>query len=88
MPLAEKCLELCVQSQLRVNPFHRHHGTWYIARTSVTRALLLLAAARSEKVKMPSRWTEVLKSAIQAVEYWAEEAPDLRRAAKVLRQLV
>ncbi|KAH6892564.1 vegetative cell wall protein gp1 [Thelonectria olida] len=88
MPLAEKCLELCVECQFRVQRFHRHHGSWYIARTSVTRALLLLAAARSKKIKLPDRWREALESATKTVEYWAAEAPDLKRAAEVLNHLM
>lgn len=88
VPLAEKCLDLCVQIQFIVEPFHRHHGTWFVARTSITRALLLLAGARSERLRMPERWKDAVRHAVQAVEYWAQEAPDLGRSLGVLRDLM
>ncbi|KAH8675204.1 hypothetical protein BGZ61DRAFT_360721 [Ilyonectria robusta] len=88
MPLAEKCLNLCVQWQLFVHPFHRHHGTWYIARNSITRASLLIAAARSKKLHLPDGWRNIVDSALQVVQYWEDEAPDLNKAAGILRNLI
>lgn len=69
-------------------PLHRHHGTWYVARTSMTRALLLLAAARSKKIEMPQNWSEAVDLALQTLQYWAKEAPDLEKAASYLRILM
>ncbi|RAO71707.1 uncharacterized protein BHQ10_007719 [Talaromyces amestolkiae] len=88
MPLAKKCLDLCVQWQSMAQPLHRHHGTWYVARTSMTRALLLLAAARSKKIEMPQNWSEAVDLALQTLQYWAKEAPDLEKAASYLRILM
>ncbi|KAK7424101.1 hypothetical protein QQX98_000711 [Neonectria punicea] len=88
MPLAEKCLDLTVQCQAMVHPFHRHHGTWFIARNSMARASILLAAAMSKKVKMPEGWRGVVESALLVVQYWQDEAPDLRKAGEIVRDLL
>ncbi|KAL3478319.1 hypothetical protein BJX99DRAFT_107854 [Aspergillus californicus] len=87
-PLARKCLRLCVDTQLLIQPFHRHHGSWYVARNSMTRALLLLAAARSKKIEMPEGWEKALDHALQTLQYWAKEAPDLERAATLLQEMM
>ncbi|KAH7134450.1 vegetative cell wall protein gp1 [Dactylonectria macrodidyma] len=88
VPLAEKCLDLCVQHQHIVHLSHHHHGTWYVARSSITRAALLIAAARSNKIKMPDDWRRAIDSALHVLEYWEGEAPDLGKGAKVLRNLI
>ncbi|KAL0932441.1 fungal specific transcription factor domain-containing protein [Colletotrichum truncatum] len=88
MPLAEKCLEISVELLLDANPHHRHHGTWFMARAAMTRALLLLAAVKSGKFRLPDRWKQAVDSATWALQRWYGEAPDLRRAASVLEDLV
>lgn len=87
-PLARKCVQLCVDTQLLIQPFHRHHGSWYVARNSMTRALLLLAAARSKKIEMPNGWEKALDHALHTLQYWAKEAPDLEKAASLLQQMI
>ncbi|KAH7113704.1 vegetative cell wall protein gp1 [Dactylonectria estremocensis] len=88
VPLAEKCLDLCVQHQLIVHLSHHHHGTWYVARSSITRAALLIAAARSKRIQLPDRWRDAIDSALQTIQYWEDKAPDLRRGGEVLRNLM
>ncbi|KAI1409253.1 vegetative cell wall protein gp1 [Hypoxylon sp. FL1857] len=83
-PLAEACLSLCVDLLLQVDYRHRHHGSWFVARTSTTRALILLAAARSGSFTMPPQWKEAVTMARSILQYWSTEAPDLQRAAAVL----
>ncbi|KAK6953081.1 hypothetical protein Daesc_005381 [Daldinia eschscholtzii] len=68
----------------RVNYHHRHHGTWFAARNSATRALILLSAARSGNARMPQQWKEAVNIARKFLQYWSGEAPDLQRAASVL----
>lgn len=86
-PLAEMCLSLCVDLLLQVDYQHRHHGSWYVARTATTRALILLAAAISGNMRMPERWREAVNTARIILQYWSGEAPDLQRAAVVLESI-
>lgn len=89
MPLAEKCLELSLELLLDANPHHRHHGTWFMARAAMTRALLLLAAVKSGRFsRLPERWKQGVDAATWALQRWYGEAPDLRKAASVLEDLV
>ncbi|UQC79176.1 vegetative cell wall protein gp1 [Colletotrichum lupini] len=89
MPLAEKCLELSLELLLDANPHHRHHGTWFMARAAMTRALLLLAAVKSNRFsRLPERWKQGVDTATWALQRWYGEAPDLRKAASVLEDLV
>ncbi|CAH0058243.1 unnamed protein product [Clonostachys solani] len=83
MPLAQKCLELCVQQMIRTFGNHRHHGTWYVSRVCIARALLLLAAARSGKISLPEDWKEALEIARGTVRRWCGEATDLRWAEAI-----
>ncbi|KAK7458600.1 vegetative cell wall protein gp1 [Colletotrichum acutatum] len=89
MPLAEKCLELSLELLLDANPHHRHHGTWFMARAAMTRALLLLTAVKSGRFsRLPERWKQGVDAATWALQRWYGEAPDLRKAASVLEDLV
>ncbi|KAB8200198.1 hypothetical protein BDV34DRAFT_205348 [Aspergillus parasiticus] len=87
MPLARKCLDLCLEHQLLIQP-HLHHGTWYVARSCMTRALLLIAAFRCGKIEMPENWREGLDHALRTLRYWATKSLDLQRAADVLQDLI
>ncbi|TDZ34854.1 hypothetical protein C8035_v010256 [Colletotrichum spinosum] len=87
-PLAQKCLDLSVELLLEANPHHRHHGTWFMARAAMARALLVLAAVKSGRFRLPDRWRQAVDSATWALQRWYGEAPDLRRAASVLENLV
>ncbi|KAK5045720.1 hypothetical protein LTR84_009089 [Exophiala bonariae] len=86
--LAKKCLQLCVENAFHLSSHSRHHGTWYVARTSVTRALLLLAAARSGKIELPERWKDAVEVCMMTVQKWYDEAPDLKQAASVVQIII
>ncbi|KAI1451721.1 vegetative cell wall protein gp1 [Annulohypoxylon moriforme] len=83
-PLADMGLSLCVDLLLQVDYHHRHHGSWFVARTATTRSLILLAAARSGNFSMPPRWKEAVNVARHILQHWSSEAPDLQRAAIIL----
>lgn len=88
LPLAQKSLDLCIEGQKLASSYHRHHGTWYMVRTMLTRALIILAAARSGRLVLPTGWREAVEAAKRILKWWEGEAPDLRWAAEVLESVV
>lgn len=80
LDLAQICLELCVEHLLQTSQHHRHHGTWYVARAAMARGLLIFAAAKSGKIRLPEGSKEALVMARRTLEKWSTEAPDLKRA--------
>jgi hypothetical protein len=88
MARAKTCLELCVENAFHAYPHHRHHGTWYVARTSLTRALLLLAAARSRKIELPESWRYSVEVSMLTVQKWCNESTDLKRAASMIQNII
>ncbi|EXJ77958.1 hypothetical protein A1O3_09117 [Capronia epimyces CBS 606.96] len=85
---ARRCLEFCVENALYAYPHQRHHGTWYVARACLTRALLLLAAGRSGKIDLPNRWREAIDLSMLTVQQWYDESPDLRKGASILQAII
>lgn len=64
---------------------HRHHGTWYMLRLSVTSALCLLAA-RKRNFEVPQLHQSV-ELAIQTLRKWEQGAPgDIREARVILEE--
>ncbi|KAF4437259.1 heterokaryon incompatibility [Fusarium acutatum] len=88
IPLAQRCLKSCVEHLFRTYGHNRHHGTWYIARSCVTKALILLAAAKSGRIPLPSGWKEALEIARWTVNRWSGEAPDLEWAKRIMEDLL
>ncbi|KAF5966216.1 oleate-activated transcription factor 1 [Fusarium bulbicola] len=88
IPLAQRCLELCVEHLFRTYGHNRHHGTWYISRSCVTKALILLAAAKSGRIPLPSGWKEALEIARWTLNRWSGEAQDLGWAQRMLDGIV
>lgn len=87
LPLAQRSLALCIEGQKLPYPYHRHHGTWLIGRAMLTRALMILAAARSGRLELPGDWTEAVEVAAKTLRWWEGEAPDFGSAADVLEGL-
>lgn len=87
LPLARECLDMCVRGQFAAYAFRRHHGTWFVARTTATRALLLLAAAKSGRVPVPEGWRGAVGLALETLRCWGGEAPDLARLRDVLERI-
>ncbi|KAL2687617.1 hypothetical protein Neosp_005179 [[Neocosmospora] mangrovei] len=88
LPLAQKCLEISVTHLFRTFGHNRHHGTWYVARCCITKALTLLAAAKCGRIPMPERWKEALEMARWTIHRWSTEAPDLQWAEHVLDNIL
>lgn len=65
---------------------HRHHGTWYMCRVSVSAALSILAAAKVGYTALPLGWRHSVQLAIETLQYWEQEAPGDLRLARVILQ--
>ena len=66
---------------------HRHHGSWYGARQSFTKALLILAAAKSGRIILREDWLSYIEHVQVKLKYWEGEAPDLRIARMALAEI-
>lgn len=86
MALAKAGLQISVDMILSRFPRHkhRHHGTWYLCRYSASRALILLAAAKSSRVELPSQWRDAVDMAVAVLEAWSDEARDIKKAGEVV----
>lgn len=71
---------------------HRHHGIWFDLRALVTASLIFIALARSGKVDIPNLHPEGLRShlnpTLEALTYWEDEAPDIKKARGILNELL
>ena len=73
---------------LRGTPRHRHHGTWYENRGMFLKSLLVIAAAKSGKVHLPSLWQQGVDLCIAGFKFWEHESPDLQESRIVLASLL
>ncbi|KAI9719949.1 MAG: hypothetical protein M1828_005987 [Chrysothrix sp. TS-e1954] len=76
---------------------HRHHGIWFDVRALITASLILMAAARSRSIIVPTEIfglhsdTEGQENngkfdrVFRALEFWEEETVDLRRSRLMLQ---
>ncbi|KAL3460375.1 hypothetical protein BJX64DRAFT_300674 [Aspergillus heterothallicus] len=74
------CLDMVLKQVQHCFIRHRHHGSWLVARGLFTKGLLILVAAKSRNITMPSNWISVVDTCIAGLMYWEDEAPDLRAA--------
>ncbi|CAG9978427.1 unnamed protein product [Clonostachys byssicola] len=64
---------------------HRHHGTWFSMRSTVTAAFVIIAAFRSGHCGMSfTEMEEVIARAIRSVKFWENESQDLVSARTLL----
>ncbi|KAL2851501.1 hypothetical protein BJY01DRAFT_260808 [Aspergillus pseudoustus] len=71
---ASICLDMIFEQVQHCFIRHRHHGSWLAARSLFTKGLLVLVAAKSQNIVMPSNWT-------------TDEAQDLRAARLKLQHV-
>ncbi|KAJ5771783.1 hypothetical protein N7520_002312 [Penicillium odoratum] len=82
-PFVREALTCCTQLIGGKSITHRHHGTWYMLRLSVTSALCLLAAERGGYEV--SGMHQSVELAIKTLRYWEAAAPgDIREARIIL----
>ncbi|QMW45584.1 hypothetical protein G4B11_009039 [Aspergillus flavus] len=72
---------------------HRHHGIWFDLRALVTSSLIVIAAIKSGNLDVPGIDSPMeLKShfegTLQALNYWEDEAPDIKKARCILAGLL
>ncbi|KAJ5295705.1 hypothetical protein N7508_010526 [Penicillium antarcticum] len=71
---------------------HRHHGIWFDLRALVTASLVFIALARSGNVNIPNIHPGGLRShlsrTLEALTYWEDEAPDIKKARGTLDNLL
>ncbi|VUC27016.1 unnamed protein product [Clonostachys rosea] len=70
--------------------YHRHHGTWLMARSSARSACILLAFANAPSASelMPEAWRPGVVSVLDMLCHWQNEAGGFERAILVLQQLL
>lgn len=66
---------------------HRHHGIWFDIRSIITASFTVIAAAKSGKVKVQEEWEDRIKSVIDTLAFWEDEAIDLVKTRAVLEEL-
>ncbi|KAL3442842.1 hypothetical protein BJX65DRAFT_286166 [Aspergillus insuetus] len=84
------CMQILQARCLR----HRHHGIWFDLRALVTASLIVIALVKSGNLDVPGidlaeedlrgHFTKTL----EALTYWEDEAPDIKRARQVLVELI
>ncbi|KIX00868.1 uncharacterized protein Z518_09933 [Rhinocladiella mackenziei CBS 650.93] len=87
-----KALVVCVE-RIEKNEqgfFYRHHGTWLMLRSCTRSALVLLAAARLEKLSllMPDRWRQAIEKVIEMLKFWRRESRDVEDRLRLVETLL
>lgn len=88
LPYVNKLLTTCAQILRHDLSKHRHHGTWFATRSNIAAALLILAAARSDTVPVPTDWQDILQTGLEKLRYWADEACGTLSAVQVIENLM
>ncbi|KAH7384711.1 hypothetical protein BKA64DRAFT_711831 [Cadophora sp. MPI-SDFR-AT-0126] len=100
----QKALTTSVACDASTVMTHRHHGTWYSLRESITNALMLLAAHTASLITFnlqPSlnpqvegiddnqRYAHTLRMCIEKLRYWEAEAPpDIALSRRIIEDLM
>lgn len=85
---ASKCIEMSIGMLENALLKHRHHGCWQTIRCMFSKALVILAAARSLRVQLPSEWRYHIEAFQKYMQYWQAEAPDIGVASQALTTLL
>ncbi|KAE8396366.1 hypothetical protein BDV23DRAFT_48080 [Aspergillus alliaceus] len=72
---------------------HRHHGIWFDLRALVTSSLIVIAAVKSGNLEVPGIDRRIdlkshFDSILEALSYWEDEAPDIKKARRTLEGLL
>jgi len=93
----QKSLANCLAVNTGNAMTHRHHGTWYALRESVTTALMLLAAHAADLITTTTveglddnqQYARPLQICVERLRYWEAEAPpDVACAREIIEELM
>lgn len=84
LPFVDNCFTCSYQVLSKHSIFHRHHGTWYGLRQTVTAALLLLGAAKCGTLNVPADWRVVVQTGMSRMRFWEDEVPGVTRALGIV----
>ena len=87
-PFVAKALTCSFQLLSKRSIFHRHHGTWYELRQTVSGALLLVGSAKCGTLSLPPEWRSAVQAGMARLRYWEHEVPGVNRALGVLEHLL
>lgn len=85
---ASKCLDLSMGMLQNALLKHRHHGCWQTIRCMLSKALCILAAAKSRRMVLPDDWRQCIDAFQKYMRYWEREAPDIGDANRALSTLL
>jgi hypothetical protein len=85
---AQKCLNMCFQTLDGARLKHRHHGLWLTIRCMFSKALLMIAAVRSENVEVRDNWQICVENFQAYLAYWEAEAPECKGMRTALERLM
>ena len=87
-PLVRPHVTTCSKLIHHWDVFHRHHGTWLMARQSFTSTLLLLAAQKSGVGETAAeQCEESTQCTLSTLRFWEGEAPDLKASRLILEDI-
>jgi hypothetical protein len=87
-PFVAKSIEACITVAQALCIKHRHHGAWYSTQQMLAVGLLLLGAVKSQRVHVPERWRDTMEMIIAVLQYWEDEAPDVKEARRILQDIM
>lgn len=68
---------------------HRHHGTWFALRSILSSTLVMIAAwRRGGLIDYLSDCQDIVRTSIADLDYWEQEAPDIKKGKEILEYLL
>lgn len=89
-PFAKKALRASLDPVFTVGLRERNEMTWFKARESAVRALLIVCGRRLglvEAMGVEGEAVEMLRLFIAHLRYWEDESPDLKSARQIIEEM-
>ncbi|KAH8601506.1 hypothetical protein B0O99DRAFT_500909, partial [Bisporella sp. PMI_857] len=84
---ARKAIACCMDEFVGYPTTHRHHGTWFMCRLIISKALIILAVKKSGKSELPDHWRGSIEEMLGMLGYWETESPDVKKGREVIEGL-
>ncbi|KAH8878695.1 hypothetical protein GQ53DRAFT_739821 [Thozetella sp. PMI_491] len=87
MSIAQESISLCTDyiENMSRRLFQRHGGSWFMARTTFSCAMMIIAVVISgSKLNAPSNWMDLVRCACRVLAFWGRETPDIKWMRSVL----